>query len=83
MMLHELCSWAGCFGCRAAGCAIPSCQDVSQRLQNPIIKEYTLNIRIGTLIRFEVYSLIKGFWSLWECWTESARSPPGSVNMQL
>ena len=38
------------------------------RLQYPLIKEYTLKslkIRIGILIRFKVYSLIKGYWSLW------------------
>ena len=36
----------------------------TQRLQNLLIKEYTLNI-IGSLIWFKVYSLIKGFGSLW------------------
>ena len=32
-----------------------------QRLQYPLIKEYTLEI----LLQFKVYSLIKGYWSLW------------------
>ena len=31
--------------------------------KNPLIYEYTLII--GALIRMKVYSLIKGFWSLW------------------
>ena len=35
----------------------------TQRLQNPLTKEYTLNYNTN-LIRFKVYSLIKGFWSL-------------------
>ena len=39
----------------------------AQRLQNPLIKEYTLNlIRVPVIIYiFKVYSLMKGFWSLW------------------
>ena len=36
----------------------------AQRLQNPLIKEYTLNL-IGVPSLFLVYSLIKEFWSLW------------------
>ena len=40
---------------------------LNQSLQNPLIKEYTLN--------FRVYSLIKGFWRLWEA---SSLSPPMS-----
>ena len=38
----------------------------SQRLRHPLIKEYTLHDnRIGILLSFKVYSLIKGYWSLW------------------
>ena len=39
--------------------------ETTQRLQNPIIKEYTLN-HIRDPIIIKVYSLIKGFWSLCE-----------------
>ena len=38
----------------------------SQRLQYPyLIKEYTLNHIRDPIIVFKVYSLIKGYWSLW------------------
>ena len=37
----------------------------TQRLQHPLIKEYTLRVILGTLVRFKVYSLIEGFWCLW------------------
>ena len=38
---------------------------IQQRLQYPLIKEYSLNhIRDPSI--FKVYSLSKGYWSLWE-----------------
>ena len=33
--------------------------------QIPLIKEYTLNYKRNPKIGFKVYSLTKGFWSLW------------------
>ena len=38
----------------------------TQRAQYPLIREYTLNHNIKAPICFRVYSLIKGYWALWE-----------------
>ena len=44
--------------------ANPEPYALTQSLQNPLIKESTLNCnRIPNMI-YKVYSLIKGFWSL-------------------
>ena len=49
----------------AAVNASASAAVLAQRLQNPLIKEYALNYnRIPNMI-YGIYSLIKGFWSLW------------------
>ena len=37
----------------------------AQSLQNPLIKEYTLNHIWDPITIYKVYSLIKGFWRLW------------------
>ena len=54
----------------------------TQRLQYPLIKEYTLNYN-RSLIRIKVYSLIQGYWSLWvvsgiasgQLWIEDRTGP--------
>ena len=38
----------------------------TQRLQYPLSKEYTLNHIRDPILYFKVYSLIKGYWSLWK-----------------
>ena len=43
---------------------VPCCGSSSQRLQTPLIKEYTLVI-LGILLQVKGCSLIKGLWSLW------------------
>ena len=44
---------------------VPTRPPPPQRHQNPLIKEYTLNlIRVPNII-LKVYSLIKACWSLW------------------
>ena len=39
---------------------------VAQRVQYPLIKGYSLHHNMNPL-KFKVYSLIKGYWALWEC----------------
>ena len=46
------------------GGLIPACK-VPRASKTPVIKDYTVKYIMGTLIRFKVYSLIKGFWSFW------------------
>ena len=51
-------------------------RSLPQRLQYPSIKEYTLNYsRDPTIIK--VYSLIKGYWSLWVLGVMTLLDPSG------
>ena len=46
-------------------CCVVEARGLAQRTQYPLIKEYTLNNR-ALIWWFKVYSLIKGYWDLWE-----------------
>ena len=56
----ELMQGPGCNGFR------PNAAPKPTGAQYPLIKEDTLNHNMKSLQQFKVYSLIKGYWALWD-----------------